>query len=76
MAADDVDLRSVVTHQTTQLVEAPTTLPIVVGTLRSNLRDGVIVRRQLDPQVVCKPRTKTAGAVMDLRSVTLKAITT
>jgi hypothetical protein len=58
MVADDVDLRSVVTHQTTKLLEARPSLYIIVGTLGGDLRDGVIVRRQLDPQVVRIPNVE------------------
>lgn len=39
-------------HQTAQVFEARPTLRIIVGTLGGEERYGVIVRRQLDPQIV------------------------
>jgi hypothetical protein len=55
VVADHVHFVSVLTHQTTQVVEANLPLRIVVGTLGGEERNGVIVLGQLDPEVVSIP---------------------
>jgi hypothetical protein len=52
VVADEGDLVTVVTNQTTQVFEACPPLPIIVGPLGGQLRNGVIVCRQLGSQVV------------------------
>ena len=52
MVADHVDLVPMVTNEPPEVVETCPSLGIIVGTGRGELRHGMVVLGQLDPQIV------------------------